>query len=93
MANTPANRKSPRKSPRKSASKSSRKTAETKLSFTGKVRVVFELEDYGPMEIRVDDIAVALAIINVLIGDDRCVLDVKSYDAAYATTLTQLFEP
>lgn len=83
MANTPANRKSPRKSAKKST--------KLPITFTGKVRVVFELQDYGPMEIRADDMDIALALIKVLVSDDRCVMDVNSYNDEYAERLRALF--
>lgn len=66
---------------------------ELKIDFTGRMVIVLELEDYGPMEIGIDDKDAVLAVVRAIIDRTDSTMTVNSYSASRARTLRRLLEP
>jgi hypothetical protein len=63
-----------------------------KLDFTGKMVVVIDLEGYGPMELKVDDKEVTLAVIKLILDLTGNVSTVDSYTTAEGKKLKKMLE-
>jgi hypothetical protein len=65
---------------------------EFKLKFTGKMSILIELEDTGPIQFRVDDMDVALEVARIILDhtDNKMVVD--TYNAREENTLKKLLE-
>lgn len=50
------------------------------LKFTGKMTILIEIEDYGPIEWRVDDFAITKKVCKVLLDATDNTTTVNSYD-------------
>lgn len=53
------------------------KPSELRLDFTGRMSVVIELQDYGPMEFRVDDLEVVKRVVRVILDASAGDMDVN----------------
>lgn len=59
-----------------------------KLQPTGRMTVIVEMEDYGPIEVKIDDLDTVLSVMGRLIQDGP--MDVNSYTARHRKTLERL---
>lgn len=53
---------------------------EFKLKFTGKMSILIELEDTGPIQFRVDDLDTVLAVTQIILDKTDHRLTVDSYN-------------
>jgi len=53
-----------------------------KIDFTGKMVVIFDLEGWGPMELRIDDKEVAVAVLKTILELTGNISTVNSYTTA-----------
>lgn len=67
------------------------KKKELSLTFTGKMVVIAELEEFGPMEFTIDDKDTAMEIIKAILGVSG-VMEPKSYSKKEEKTLRKLLE-
>ena len=67
-------------------------TKKLKLNFTGKATFLVELEDFGPIEYRIDDREVVLEIFKVLIEKMGPTTPVDSYDKKTQKKLETLLD-
>jgi hypothetical protein len=63
-----------------------------KLDFTGQMVAIFDVEGYGPIEIRLDDKETALAVLKTILQYSGNIHDVDSYTAAEGKRLKKLVE-
>jgi hypothetical protein len=63
-----------------------------KLDFTGQMVAIFDVEGYGPIEIRLDDKETALAVLKTILEYSGNIHDVDSYTAAEGKRLKKLVE-
>ena len=63
-----------------------------KLDFTGQMDAIFDVEGYGPIEIRLDDKETALAVLKTILEYSGNIHDVDSYTAAEGKRLKKLVE-
>jgi hypothetical protein len=62
------------------------------LKFTGKMSILIELEDTGPMQFRVDDIDVALEVARLILKHTQHTMTVDSYNKREETTFKKLLD-
>jgi hypothetical protein len=65
---------------------------ELKLNLTGKATFVVELEDYGPIEYRINDKGVVVEMFRLLIEQMGPTTPVDSYDARVMKKLRTLLD-
>lgn len=53
---------------------------ELNLKFTGKMSILIELEEFGPMEFRVNDYDVTLAVVKLILDNTDNITSVDSYN-------------
>jgi hypothetical protein len=63
-----------------------------KIDFTGQMVVIFDVEGYGPIEIRLDDKETTLAVLKTILEYSGNIHDVDSYTAAEGKRLKKLVE-
>lgn len=63
-----------------------------KLNFTGKASVLVELEDYGPMQYRINDLDTVIKIIRVILDASNNTTTVDSYNAREQKTFTKILD-
>lgn len=63
-----------------------------RLNLTGRMAVIIELEDYGPIQIRVDDQETVREVIRAMLGGDRGTTSVDSYTKRTEQRLRQVLE-
>jgi hypothetical protein len=63
-----------------------------KLDFTGKMVVLIDLEGYGPIELKVDDKEVTLAVMKLILDLTGNVSTVDSYTAVEGKKLKKMLE-
>ncbi len=63
-----------------------------RLNFTGKAVVIMELEDYGPIEYRINDVDVVLNLMKLVIAEMGNTTPVSSYDGRTAKTFKKLLD-
>lgn len=64
-----------------------------RLQPTGRMSVIIEVEGYGPMQIRVDDLDTVLDVIGVLLGPDESgTMTVDSYGKRVEKRLKQVLD-
>ena len=63
-----------------------------KIDFTGKMAVIFDLEGWGPMELRIDDKEVAIAVLKTILDSTGNISTVDSYTTAEGKKLKKLVE-
>lgn len=68
-----------------------KKPKELSLTFTGKMVVIVELEEFGPMEFTIDDKDMAMDIMNVILGVSG-VMEPTFYSKTEEKTLKKLLE-
>jgi hypothetical protein len=79
-------------SKKKSKKNTTKPVDSLKLNFTGKATFVIELEDFGPMEYRIDDKEVVFEIFKVLIEKMGPTTPVDSYDKKTQKKLETLLD-
>lgn len=60
------------------------------LRFTGRASLVLELDGYGPMELRVEDEALVLDLVQRVLESCGPVFDVAAYDRAHYSRLRDI---
>ena len=65
---------------------------EFKLNFTGKCSILMELEDVGPMQIRVDDKEFVTKLMKLLVKEIGPTTDVNAYDKRTEKTYKKMLE-
>lgn len=65
---------------------------EFKLKFTGKMSILIELEDTGPIQFRVDDIDVALEVARLILKHTDNKMTVDAYNKREETTLKKMLD-
>ena len=63
-----------------------------KIDFTGKMTVIFDLEGWGPMELRIDNKEVAIAVLKTILDLTGNISTVDSYTTAEGKKLKKLVE-
>ena len=63
-----------------------------KLDFTGQMVAIFDVEGYGPIEIRLDDKETALAVLKTILEYSGNISTVDSYTAAEGKRLKKLVD-
>ena len=63
-----------------------------KIDLTGKMAVIFELEGWGPMELRVNDKEVTLTVLKTILDLTGNISTVDSYTTAEGKRLKKLVE-
>jgi hypothetical protein len=59
------------------------------LKFTGKMSILIELEDTGPIQFRVDDLDTVLAVTKVILDKTDHTMTVDSYNSREQKTLNK----
>lgn len=67
-------------------------TKELKLNFTGKATILIELEDFGPIEYRINDRKVVVEMLKLLIDEMGPTTPVNSYDKKTQKKLETLLD-
>lgn len=65
---------------------------EMNLKFTGKATFIIDLEDAGPMEVRIHDKDVLLKLMSVVLEEMNHTMSVDSYDKKTEKKLTKLLD-
>ena len=72
--------------------KKSEPIKDLKLNFTGKASVLIELEDYGPMQYRINDLDTVIKIIRVILDASNNTTTVDSYNTREQKTFTKILD-
>ena len=67
-------------------------TPEFELKFTGKMSVLIEQENHGPIEFRFNDMDVVMAVVRVILGKMNNKTPVDSYDVRTQKTFTKILD-
>ncbi len=62
------------------------------LEFTGKMSILIELENYGPMEYRLDDKDVCLKVLRLLMQEMGPTTSVNSYNKRTENTFKKILD-
>jgi hypothetical protein len=65
---------------------------ELNLKFTGKMTILIELEGYGPLEFRVNDLDVVKKVADVILDATDNVTSVNSYGKREQKTMQKLLD-
>jgi len=68
------------------------KPEEFQLKFTGKMTILIELEGYGPLEFRVNDLDVVQKVTSVILGVTDNITTVNSYGKREQKTMQKLLD-
>lgn len=68
------------------------KPEEVNLKFTGKMSILIELEGYGPLEFRVNDLDVVKRVTEVVLNATDNVTSVNSYGKREQKTMQKLLD-
>lgn len=63
-----------------------------KLKFTGKMTILIEQEEHGPIQFRVDDIDVVLEVARIILKHTDNTMTVDSYNKREETTFKKLLD-
>ena len=63
-----------------------------KLNFTGKASVLLELEDYGPMQYRINDLDTVMKIVRIILDASDHTTDVNAYGKREQKTFTKILD-
>lgn len=69
-----------------------KKTKSLNLNFTGKATLLIELEDFGPIEYRINDRKVVVELLKLLIEEMGPTTPVDSYDKKTQKKLETLLD-
>jgi hypothetical protein len=72
--------------------KKTKPVEEIKLNFTGKATILIELEDFGPIEYRINDMDVVINIVELLLAEMGTTTPVNSYDKKTQKKLQKLLD-
>ena len=67
-------------------------TPEFELKFTGKMSVLIEQENHGPIEFRFNDMDVVMAVVRVILDKMGNKSTVDAYDARTHKTFTKILD-
>lgn len=62
------------------------------LKFTGKMSILVEQENHGPIEWRVNDIDTVMAVVRVILDKTDNKTSVNAYDARTQKTFTKILD-
>lgn len=65
-------------------------TPELKLTFTGKMSILIEQENHGPMEFRINDMDTVMAVVRIILDKTDNKSTVDAYDARTQKTFTKI---
>jgi len=68
------------------------KPEEFQLKFTGKMTILIELEGYGPLEFRVNDLDVVKKVVDVILHVTDNITTVNSYGKREQKTMQKLLD-
>lgn len=69
-----------------------KKQKELKLDFTGKMTVIAELKNYGPIQWRINDKDAVLSVLQVILDKMGDTTSVDSYSAREGKTLKKMMD-
>jgi hypothetical protein len=68
------------------------KPTEFQLKFTGKMSILIELEGYGPLEFRVNDLDVVKKVTDIILKATDNITTVNSYGKREQKTMQKLLD-
>jgi len=69
-----------------------KKSNNLKLDFTGKMSILIELEEYGPMQYRINDFDTVMKIMRVISDASNNTTTVDSYNAREQKTFQKILD-
>jgi len=69
-----------------------KKSNNLKLDFTGKMSILIELEEYGPMQYRINDFDTVMKIVKVILDASNNTTTVDSYNAREQKTFQKILD-
>jgi ribosomal protein L30/L7E len=63
---------------------------ELRLTFTGKMSILIEQENYGPLEYRINDLDTVMKVLRLLLDEAGKTTPVDSYNARTQKTFTKI---
>ena len=69
-----------------------KKSNNLKLDFTGKMSILIELKDYGPMQYRINDFDTVMKIMRVILDASNNTTTVDSYNAQEQKTFQKILD-
>ena len=69
-----------------------KKSNNLKLDFTGKMSILIELKDYGPMQYRINDFDTVMKIMRVISDASNNTTTVDSYNAREQKTFQKILD-
>ena len=69
-----------------------KKSNNLKLDFTGKMSILIELKDYGPMQYRINDFDTVMKIMRVILDASNNTTTVDSYNAREQKTFQKILD-
>ena len=67
-------------------------TPELKLTFTGKMSILIEQENHGPIEFRINDMDTVMAVVRIILDKTDNKSTVDAYDARTHKTFTKILD-
>jgi len=67
-------------------------TSELELKFTGKMSILIEQENHGPIEWRVNDMDTVMAVVRVILDKTDNKTSVNAYDTRTQKTFTKILD-
>jgi len=62
------------------------------LKFTGKMSILIEQENHGPIEFRINDMDTVMAVVRIILDKTDNKSTVDSYDARTHKTFTKILD-
>ena len=69
-----------------------KKSNNLKLDFTGKMSILIELKDYGPMQYRINDLDTVMKIMRVILDASNNTTTVDSYGKREQKTFQKILD-
>jgi hypothetical protein len=67
-------------------------TSELELKFTGKMSILIEQENHGPIEFRINDMDTVMAVVRVFLDKTDNKTSVDAYDTRMQKTFTKILD-
>jgi len=67
-------------------------TPELVLKFTGKMSILIEQENHGPIEFRVNDMDTVMAVVRIILDKMDGKMSVDPYDTRMQKTFTKILD-
>ena len=67
-------------------------TPELVLNFTGKMSILIEQENHGPIEFRINDIDTVVAVVRIILDKTDNKSTVEAYDVRTQKTFTKILD-